>query len=288
VTWPVVSIFLAAALVAALFAAWPAAKARPARRGAVLAAALAFFVAGFGGGAYLMLGRPDIAARAFSPADARDLNGLIALLVRHMRADPADARGWTMLGKAYLTAGAPGQAARAFARAIAAGAGSAEIYSAYGESLAIAAGGAVPQEAEAAFSKALILNPKDRASRYYLGFAYAARGDNAKAIALWKGLVADAPAEAPWRASLVDRIARLTAKTGAAPDVASMTEGLAARLKAHPQDAGGWIRLVRSYAVMGDKAKALAALKDARAAMAGNSPALAALRSQAVTLGLEN
>jgi hypothetical protein len=39
---------------------------------------------------------------------------------------------------------------------------------------------------------------------------------------------------------------------------------------------------------MGDKAKALAALKDARAAMAGNSPALAALRSQAVTLGLEN
>lgn len=287
-TLPLVAVFLATALIAALFAAWPAASARPARAGVVLAAALGFFVAGVGGGAYLLLGRPDIAARAFEAPEARDLNGLIPLLVGHERAEPSDPRGWTMLGKAYLTAGAPGLAARAFARAIAVGARNAETYSAYGESLAIASGGGVSQEAEAAFSKALALDAKDRASRYYLGFAYAARGDNAKAISLWKDLVADAPADAPWRASLVDRIARLSANTGATPDVANMVAGLAARLKEHPQDVEGWIRLVRAYAVLGDKTKARAALKNGRAALADNRAALTALRNQAVTLGLEN
>ena len=66
-----------------------------------------------------------------------------------------------------------------------------------------------------------------------------------------------------------------------------MVAGLAARLKAQPDDAQGWQRLVRAYAVLGDNAKAIAALSDARKAMAKNPDALTALDAEAKELKLE-
>src|SRR5262249_1873231 len=148
--------------------------------------------------------------------------------------------------------------------------------------------GAVPAEAEAAFARAMQLNPKDQGARYFLGFAYAARGQNAKAIALWQGLLNDAPAHASWRQELVDRIAALTAQSGGTPDIAAMVAGLAARLKTQPDDAEGWQRLVRAYTVLGDRDKALGALRDAHAALAKNPDALSALDAEAKELKLEN
>ena len=63
-----------------------------------------------------------------------------------------------------------------------------------------------------------------------------------------------------------------------------MVADLAARLKAQPDDAQGWQRLIRAYAVLGDNAKANAALKDARAALAKNPQALAALSPASLKL----
>jgi cytochrome c-type biogenesis protein CcmH len=164
---------------------------------------------------------------------------------------------------------------------------SAEPYSAYGEAIMRLSTSAVPPEAEAAFVQALQIDPKDQAARYFLGFANAARGDNAKAIVLWQSLLKDAPANASYRQELTDRIAALSAVSGQTPDIAAMVAGLAARLKAQPDDAQGWQRLIRAYAVLGDNAKALAALKDARAAMAKDKLALAALGEEAKVLRLE-
>ena len=45
--------------------------------------------------------------------------------------------------------------------------------------------------------------------------------------------------------------------------VRGMVAGLAERLKTHPDDPEGWVRLVRAYAVLGETAKREAALKDA-------------------------
>jgi cytochrome c-type biogenesis protein CcmH len=163
---------------------------------------------------------------------------------------------------------------------------SAEPYSAYGEAIVRLSSGAVPPEAEAAFDQAYRIDPKDQASRYFLGFALAARGENAKAIALWQSLLKDAPANASWRRELTDRIAALSAASGQTPDIAAMVAGLAARLKAHPDDAQGWRRLIRAYVVLGDHAKALAALNDAKTAVAKDSAGLAALDAEAAELGL--
>jgi cytochrome c-type biogenesis protein CcmH/NrfG len=204
-------VVLVALIVAAAagFAVWPVL--RGAGRGRlVLAAAMLLFVAGIGAGSYLTLGRPALAVRTLEGTDTRDTAGLIALLVKRVHQEPRDLRAWTYLGKAYLTLGDSNDAAKAFARAIALNGANAELYSAYGEALVVGSGGAVPPEAEAAFNRALALAPKDQAARYYLGFAYAARGDKAKAIGLWQSLIDEAPRGAAFRQELEMRIAALS------------------------------------------------------------------------------
>ena len=282
-------IFVAIAALAATFAVWPVLRAGRGR--GLLVGAIALFVLAIGGGTYLVLGRPELALRASRGPNTQDIQSLVAPMVEHLHKAPDDARGWTMLGRLYLTIDDPQDGAKALARAIelsrASKTESAQLYSAYGEAIVRLSAGAVPTEAEVAFARALELDPKDQASRYFLGFAYAARGQNAKAIALWQSLLKDAPANASYRQELVDRIAALSASSGGTPDIGAMVSGLAARLKAQPDDAQGWQRLVRAYAVLGDNVKATAALKDARAAMAKNADALAALAAEARELKLE-
>ena len=59
---------------------------------------------------------------------------------------------------------------------------------------------------------------------------------------------------------------------------------LAARLKADPNDALGWVRLIRAYTVLGEKEKALQALADARKAFADNKDAQTAFTTAAKAL----
>jgi cytochrome c-type biogenesis protein CcmH len=276
-------------IAAAAFAVWPVLRAGRGR--GLLGGAIVLFVFAVGCGTYVLLGRPELALRASRGPDTRDISSLVVPLVEHLHRAPDDIRGWAMLGKLYLTIEDPQDAARALARAIELSrttkTESAALYSAYGEAVVRLSSGAVPAEAEAAFARALQLDPKDLASRYFLGFAFAARGENTKAIAIWQDLLKDAPANARYRQELVDRIAALSASSGNTPDIAAMVASLAARLKAHPDDAQGWQSLVRAYAVLGDSAKANAALKDARAATAKNPDALTALDAEAKELKLE-
>jgi len=276
---------------AAGFVLWPVLRAPSRSRLArvLLGAAGLAFLVGVGGGVYLMLGAPQLALRAVSPPEAGGLTGLVARLAWRMREKQADATGWVLLGRGYLSLNDPQDAAAAFRRAIeiAPPQQRPELFSSYGEALALAASGAVTPESEAAFHAALAGNPKDFAARYYLGEAYAARGDGADALALWRSLLADAPPGAAWRGLVIDRIAGLTAQTGQAPDIAAMVERLATRLKSQPADAAGWQRLVRAYAVLGDVAKAHSALSDARTALKNDPAALSALADMAHTLNLE-
>lgn len=279
------------AVIACAFVAVPILRRQNDRRGAVLAAAATLFIFGIGGALYLEFGHPELAVRTLQGNEARDLNALIGRLAEVVRSRPDDPRGWAILGRAYLTAGDPSDAAKAFARAIAAERTSGQVqpflYSAYGEALTQDSAGAVTQEAEAAFTAALTGDPKDRAARYYLGLATAARGDNDKALLLWKSLLHDVPVDSAVHADLVDRIAALTARSGgAAPDISAMVAGLAGRLKDHPNDGVGWQRLIRAYAVLGEKDKARQAIADARNAMAAQPDQLAALDAERKSLGL--
>lgn len=290
-TVAVLFIFAALALVAIGFVCRPLLHRRneSLRARFLLAGALSTLVLGLGAGCYLILGSPYLAVRTLAGPSSQDLRGLIAVLAQRVRERPQDPRGWTLLGRGYLTLGDAADAAAAFRRAIPVAALNMrpELYSAYGEALTQSNGGEVTPDAEQAFRAALRTNPKDFAARYYLGAAYANRRDTARALALWNSLLADAPANAPWRAEVVDRMALLTSRSGATPDIRAMVRGLATRLKAQPGDLEGWQRLIRAYAILGDQAKARQSLAEARVALKSDRSGVARLSLEARQLKLE-
>jgi cytochrome c-type biogenesis protein CcmH len=278
-------------LMAMAFALSPLWRAPALKGRTILAAAIALFLLGVGGGTYFMLGQPYLAWRAAQGVNTRDINGLIALLIKRVRQVPNDQQAWTFLARGYMGAGDAGDAAKAYARAVTLANGSghpdASLDVFYGEALVAQSNGEVSEEAEGAFRAALKLNPKDQAARFFVGQALAAHGDKQAALELWNGLLADAPANSPLHQALVDRIAMLTAQSGGgAPDPKAMVAGLAARLKDNPNDAAGWQRLIRAYSVLGERTEAQQALATARTTFAAQKDVLTTLDAEAAELKL--
>jgi cytochrome c-type biogenesis protein CcmH len=270
----------ALALLAIAFVAWPLLRARRGKAVWLLVAAAGLFVLGVGAGTYLIVGRPQLAARAAIGLKTDEVNGLVPFLIERVRKYPNDTQAWRYLGQLYSAARDPADAAAAYAKAIAIeGKGDPALDAAYGEALVMRNGGNVPDEAVEAFHAAVMAEPSNVQARFYLGLAKAQRNDRQGAIQAWQALLADVPKEAPLHQLLVDRIAMLTAMAdgpGGRPDPRAMVASLAERLKADPNDAPGWVRLVRAYHVLGEDAKARDALAAARKTFAGNKDALAA------------
>jgi len=283
-------IFVAFAVVAIGFVGWPILRTQPGSFAGniVLVSAAAAFLLAIGGGLYLYLGRPALALRTLTGPRADDPNSWVSTLAWHVRSRPDDLRAWALLWPLYLRLGDPRDAAAAFQREVTVAPADLRpgLYSNYGETLSAAAGG-ITEDSEAAFKAALALDSKDLKARYYMGFDYAARGDDARAIAIWQSLLADIPPNTRIHGVLVDRIAALKSAGGTAPNIAVMVENLASRLKVDPDDPEGWQRLIRAYAVLGDRNKAHAALVDARIALRAEPAATAALAAEAEELKLE-
>jgi cytochrome c-type biogenesis protein CcmH len=279
------------ALLAIGFAVIPVWQSKALKGRYLLIGAIALALLGVGGGTYWMLGQPYLAWRSAQGVQTRDVGGLIALLIRRVRQAPDDIQAWIYLGRGYMGAGDAGDAAKAYARAVAianrTGHPEAGLDSIYGEALVSAGGGQVSDEAAQAFRAALKLDPKEPASRFFLGDTLAAHGDKVGALALWNGLLAEAPANSPLHQALVDRIAMLTAQSGGAPDPKAMVAMLAARLKENPNDAAGWQRLIRAYVVLGERAEAQDALSTARKTFASQHDVGDVLDEEAKQLKLD-
>jgi len=291
VTIVLIIILVLVVLMALAFALSPLWRAQSLKGRGILAAAIALFLLGVGGGTYFMLGQPYLAWRTAQGVETRDINGLIALLIKRVRQVPDDQQAWLYLARGYMGAGDAGDAAKAYGRAVTLanrnGHPDPALDVLYGEALVAQAGGEVSEEAEIAFRAALKLNPKDQAARFFIGQALAAHGDKQGALDLWNGLLAEAPANSPLHQALVDRIAMLTARSGgSAPDPKAMVAGLAARLKDNPNDAAGWQRLIRAYSVLGERAEAQEALATARKTLATQKDALTLLEAEAKELKL--
>ena len=290
--------FALVALAAAAFAAWPAWRAAESKGARLLTmAAVALFVLGIGAGIYLIVGQPRLALREAQDIDkTRDPNSLAPMLIKRVRANPDDEQAWVYLARIYVTAGDAGQAAGAFGRAVLAarkhGRETPDLDNAYGELMVQAAGGQVPPGAVGAFNAALAADPKNAPARYYLGMAAMQKDDRAGAQRYWMSLLDDVPANAPLHSELVDRLASIGAAppaiagAGGAPDISAMVAGLAARLQKNPNDAAGWLRLIRAYSVLGDADMAKDALATARTSVGADASVKAALDSEAAELKL--
>jgi cytochrome c-type biogenesis protein CcmH len=257
---------------------------------------------------YAAIGHPELpdaplAARLDAAPARMDLATAIAKIEAHLAQHPDDGRGYEVLAPVYLRMGRAGDsvnAARAALRLL----GETPARDAlYGEALVAAANGVVTPEAKNSF-EAAAKDPFAAEPRFFLGLAAEQEGDKARAKDIWGKLVAEAPEGAPWAQALRERLAALgggpettqdglAAKIEALPEagrmnaIRGMVEGLAARLAQNGQDLEGWLRLVRSYTVLHDEAKARATLIDAKRSFTGDPSAIARIEALARELGLE-
>ncbi|MGP0094455.1 MAG: c-type cytochrome biogenesis protein CcmI [Xanthobacteraceae bacterium] len=264
-----------------------------------LSAALALVMLTFGvGGLYLALGSPDLpgqplAARvAEAHGDANSVEALFAQVEAHLEQHPEDGRGWEVIAPVYMRLGRYDDAAKARANALRLLGPTAQREADLGEALVALENGVVTADAKAAFDAAIRLDGRDVTARFYQGIAAEQDGSLEDAARIWRALLADAPEQAQWAATVRQALARVES-TGAADAAASRTGGsnssaepgqdqmirgmverLAARLHEDGSDVDGWIRLARSYKVLGEPESLRTAIADARRALASESDKL--------------
>jgi cytochrome c-type biogenesis protein CcmH len=250
---------------------------------------LALALYGAHGSPYL----PDqpLAARLKQPADQMDIAAAIGRIEAHLALNPQDGRGWEVIAPVYLRTGRVDDAVKAYETALRLLGPDTNRLTQYGEALVGAQDGVVPAEARSAFERALQLDPGSAKARFYLARAAEQDGDRDKARAAYSALLASSPEDAPWVPVVREEIARLEgALPAAGPDgdaIRGMVETLAGRLDSQGGGAEDWMRLIRSYTVLGDKAKAQAARQKAREALAQDQSAVQRIDAIARELQLD-
>lgn len=265
--------------------------------------------------AYLELGAPGAAqqplsARLSENPENADISVLVANAEHHLAANPDDGRGWDVLAPIYLRMGRVEEAENAFRKAITLLGPSAERQAGLGEALVSQAGGIVTEEARLIFQSARELDPEDPRPAFFLAVSKAQEGKTEEAKRQFQALIERSPADAPWVPAIERQIASLDraveeGATGSGPTPAeiaaaaagktpaerdemirSMVATLESRLSNDPNNFDGWTMLIRSHAVLGDRASAQRALNRALAIFpaAPQAPELARLGSE---LGLD-
>lgn len=234
---------------------------------------------------YLSIGRPDLPSHPFkSQASSRGID-----TAEHAIAKQVDGGSAMMLGA---------NPARLDGLA---------------ETLMEVAGGTVTEDARKIFEQSLSIEPNNPRARFYVALSLEQSGKTADARAAFEALAKQSPADAPWVPLVNEHIAMNggTANLpGARPstqtdpainDIAAkgtisgggdqlirrMVESLDAKLAANPSNFEGWMRLVRSYAVLNDKDHAEGALKRGLAAFPATGAEGRQLLALARDLGIE-
>lgn len=176
-------------------------------RGALLqliAAALLFGCAG-----YALQGRPGLAG---SPREAQSAEPPIPLTkIRHgFFGQFASAEPWLRISEALASRGNTKDAAGVLQSAVRERPNDPALWIGLGNALVDHSKGLTPAS-QFAFHRAAQLAPGHPAPVFFTGLALARSGERDAAIALWKEVLARAPADAPWRPLVEDAVAALEA-----------------------------------------------------------------------------
>ncbi|MBY5780437.1 c-type cytochrome biogenesis protein CcmI [Rhizobium leguminosarum] len=243
---------------------------------------------------YLTTGRPDLPSQ---PLEARlenpgnDVAVLIAKAERHLAEKPDDGKGWDVLAPIYFRTMRVNDAQVAYRNAIRLLGPSPVRLDGLAETLMAVSDGVVTDEARQVLEQSLTLEPDNPRARFYIALSMEQAGRPNEARKAFEALAKQSPADAPWLPLVNQHIATNGgAPAGANPatpgnptqqDVAAaetmsagdrqqmirgMVESLDAKLSEDPNNFDGWMRLVRSYAVLNDKDRAAGALKRGLAA----------------------
>ncbi|ASW05939.1 c-type cytochrome biogenesis protein CcmI [Rhizobium sp. 11515TR] len=264
---------------------------------------------------YLVNGDPGLPAQ---PLEARleksgnDLAISIVKIEQHLAKNPDDAKGWEVLAPIYFKTNRIGDAELAYRNVIRLLGPNATRLGDLGEVLVVKANGIVTAEARGVLQQSLALDATNPRTLFYLALALEQEGKAADAKTAFEALAKQSPPDAPWLAAVNEHIiknggqAMASANGNAsgnptAEDVAAanalssgdrqqmirgMVDSLDAKLKQDPKNFEGWMRLIRSYAVLNDRERAADALKRGLAAFPADGGEGRQLLALAKELGL--
>jgi cytochrome c-type biogenesis protein CcmH len=268
-------------------------------------------------GIYTVVGSPEIPSqplqeRLTSNPGQDTIGELIARAEGHLAQNPGDGRGWEVLAPVYLRIGRFADAQTAFRHSMTLLGATAAREAGLGEAIAAGAGGIVNADAQAAFERALALEPGHPKARFFLATAFAQEGRISEAENAFRTMLAKLPADSPWRGAVEQALSQINDRREAEPDgslqsgpgqdeveaaaqmsageqsnmIEAMVAKLDQRLRDNPQDLEGWKRLVRSYTVLDKRPEAEDALSRGAHALGGESEAAAELEEFAAALGV--
>lgn len=249
---------------------------------------------------YLNYGHPDIRDMPlYARSDIDKDDGKLAAAIAKVEADivrnPDNVKAWAVLAPVYMQLGRFNDAVMAYGRILQINGEDASIRAHFAEAKIAAANGMVSDDAKADLVKALSADPTLAIAEFYLALASEQAGDTAKAIALYESLLGKVSDRPNWTKIIQAKLASLKGE----PDKASqpnpaddeMILGMVSRLAARLESEGGpvedWVRLIRSYSVIGKKREAENTLAKARALFAGNAASTSQLQTIAKDAGLD-
>ncbi len=269
---------------------------------------------------YLTIGNPGmpsqpLAARVVPAAPTNgggDIRVLVAQAEKHLATNPQDGRGWDVLAPIYLGLNRMQESETAYRNALRLLGPSVARHTGLGQALFAQSGGIVTAEVQETFVAAQSLEPDNPLSAYFLALGLAQEGRTDDARSGFAELASNSPADAPWMPLVREHLVRLGGgedmadqSAMAGPDAAAveaaaemsgeermemisgMVAGLDAKLRADPDNLPGWLRLVRSYMILGKPQEASDALARALEKFDGANEARQALMDAATQFGLE-
>ncbi len=164
-------------------------------RGGLLTAAMAALT--FGAAGYAFQGSPGIAGAPAQGSEGREIVPLTA--ARHaFFGNFTPEESWLGLADGLARGGHTEDAVGLLQNAVGKYPGDVQLWIGLGNALVDHAHGLTPP-AELAYQRAAELAPGHPAAPFFYGLAVARSGDKAGAVAIWKRILAKAPADASWR-----------------------------------------------------------------------------------------
>lgn len=192
---------------------------------------------------YLKIGSPELPGRPLAErlaerpetATAADM---IAKVEARLRDKPEDGQGWSVIAPVYLAQGRAVEAAQAFARALNFAGESPERLAGLAKANVMAGNGIVNEQAHKAYARLAEIDPSRVEAKYWLAVYEEQNGRTEAAAEGYRKLLAEAPADAPWRAAVAGRLADVTGGKKDAAAAGTPAAGVSAPVLASPT-AGG-------------------------------------------------
>jgi cytochrome c-type biogenesis protein CcmH len=193
----------------------------PSLRSKIVAALVVLIVLPTGAGVtYALLGSPELPGKPYASRQ-NDSEFVMATeaekLAAQLESNP-DAAGYKRLADTYFALRRYDEAIETYRKLIQMSGGSAILWSELGEAIALSQDDLVVPEARQSFVKALRLDPHDARARFYLGLSETQIGEPRRAVAIWRDLEKDGPADAQWMPMVKEHITAFAKDAGFDPE----------------------------------------------------------------------